>query len=335
MEATNAGPAVSAEFGRSARRRVPATLWVGLAYILALEALLLADVRLSGRGAVRSQAQAMEVLSVRPEGSVARFARWAAVNMTPLVWPGYVVLLEGVLTLQTGSSPVRRRPHHFALLCLASVVIWCTFDWINFYYIGAWAYIGMPVETFWSRFWGYALAFGAVVPAMLLSGQVFMNLGWFDGARSASWRMPRWAKWVALVAGGAMLLWPFVHRDPVTNLTLWTSLVFFLDPVNLKLGRPGMFRDWQAGWYGRTLAAFAGGLLCGLLWEFWNYWALAKWTYRLSVLGAAEHVRYFEMPVVGLLGFIPFGLECWVMWQSLRIPFDGLAEPLPDERSLL
>jgi hypothetical protein len=83
------------------------------------------------------------------------------------------------------------------------------------------------------------------------------------------------------------------------------------------------------------LAAFAGGLGCGFLWEFWNYWALTKWVYHLPFLGAAEHIRYFEMPVVGLLGFIAFGIECWVIWQSMRIPLDGLAEPLPDERSLL
>jgi hypothetical protein len=172
----------------------------------------------------------------------------------------------------------------------------------------------MPQARAWDRYWGYAVAFGAVVPGMLMTGQVFLNLRWFDWARSPSWRMPRWAKWVALWTGGAMAVWPFIHRDPITNLTLWTGLVFFLDPVNLKLGRPSMFRDWQAGWYGR---------------------ALAKWTYRLPFLGAWEHVRYFEMPVIGLIGFIPFGIECWVMWQSMRIPLDGLAEPLPDERSLL
>jgi hypothetical protein len=162
-----------------------------------------------------------------------------------------------------------------------------------------------------------------------------MNLGWFDAARSGRWRMPRWGKWLALAAGAAMVGWVFLSRSPAANLTLWTSLVFLLDPVNLKLGRPSMFRDWQNGWYGRTLAAFAGGLLCGLLWEFWNYWALIKWVYHLPFLGPLEHVKYFEMPAVGLLGFIPFGLECWVMWQAMRVPLDGLAEPLPDERTLL
>ena len=297
---------------------------------------MFSDVWLNHRGALHDNQSIVQVMAAHPPRTrYGQLARFVAVNMTALVWPGYVLFLEGVLTLQTGSSPVRRRPHHFALLCLASITIWCVFDWINFYFIGSWDYIGMPIDSRWHRYWGYALAFAAVVPGMLMSGQVFLNLGWFDGARSTAWRMPRWTKWVALSLGVVMFVWPFVRKAPVANLTLWTSLVFMLDPINLKLGRPAMFRDWQNGWYGRTLAAFAGGLSCGLLWEFWNYWALAKWVYHLPFLGAAEHVRYFEMPVIGLLGFLPFGIECWVMWQAMRMPLDGLAEPLPDEKSLL
>ena len=315
-------------------RRVPWTLWIGLLYILLCEACLFYDVVRSDRGAVRTQEEVAIVRANVPDDAPWAFARYVAVNMTPLVWPGFILFIEGVLTWHSGASPVRRRPHHFATLSLASVTIWCLFDWINFYSIDAWRYIGMPAG-FADRAWGYFLAFATIVPGMLLSGQLFLNLGWFDWARSPGWRMPRWAKWVSLIVGAAMFVWPILHPNPVTNLTLWTSLVFMLDPINLKLGRPSMFRDWQAGWYGRTLAAFAGGLLCGLLWEFWNYWALAKWTYNLPFLGAWEQIRYFEMPVIGLLGFLPFGLECWVMWQSLRIPLDGLVEPLPDERTLL
>jgi hypothetical protein len=142
-------------------------------------------------------------------------------------------------------------------------------------------------------------------------------------------------KWAAFIAGVAMLAWPLAARDPVTNLTLWTSLVFLLDPINLVLGRPSMLRDWENGWYGRTLAAFAGGLTCGFLWEFWNYWAMCKWVYDLPFLGWTVKYHYFEMPLIGLLGFIPFGIECWVMWQTIRIPMDGLVEPLPDERTLM
>ena len=58
----------------------------------------------------------------------------------------------------------------------------------------------------------------------------------------------------------------------------------------------------------------AGGA-CGLLWEFWNYWAATKWTYTVPYLGG---VKLFEMPVLGFLGFPPFAVECWAMYVFCR-----------------
>jgi hypothetical protein len=335
-------------------RGIPLTLWLGLLIVLLCEGMLFVDVRLSHRGALHSQSEINALREqVRPVGSVARTARWVAVNMTALVWLGYLVFLEGVLTWQKGKSPIRQRPHHFLLLCLASISIWCVFDWVNFYSIQAWRYIGMP-KHFRQRGGGYFLAFATIVPGMLMSGQALLNAGVFEWARrgeeeDGGWRMedgkrhppssilhlPSSILLLSLLCGAAMFLWPLVHHDPVTNLTLWCSLVFLLDPINYWLGRPSMFRDWFNGNFARTLAAFSGGLLCGFLWEFWNYWALAKWTYHLPFLGKLEGYRYFEMPLPGLLGFLPFGLECWVMWQTMRILLDGLAEPLPDDQCLL
>lgn len=347
------GPLINpAQKSAIANRRsgIPRTLLLGLLLILALEILLFSDVLTRpGPKVMKTDADVARVLERKSANAYFALARFVAINMTPLVWPAYLLFVDGLLclpalnqnsTIKHRNSPIRLRPHHFALLCLASVSIWCLFDWINFYHIGrAWNYIGVPGDmsllSRLDRYWGYLLAFAAIVPGMLLSGQVFLNLRLFDWARSPGWRMPRWAKWVALLAGAAMFLWPFLERNPIANLTLWTSLVFLLDPINQKLGRPSMFRDWQNGWYGRTLAAFAGGLTCGLLWEFWNYWALAKWTYHLDFLGPLEHYKYFEMPLPGLLGFLPFGLECWVMWQTVRVLLDGLAEPLPDDQTLL
>jgi hypothetical protein len=322
------------------RHRVPSTLILGLLVILASEALLFADVRLSHRGAVRNAAEADAVLEVEPTSRLGWAARGMAVNMTAVAWAGYLLAMDGVLSWGPSGSPVRRRPHHFWLLCLASVSIWCVFDAINFHGLAgtgmkAWVYIGLPVNLS-DKFVPYLLAFGSIVPGMLMSGQAMLNARWFDWARRPTWTLPRWAEIVGLLAGVAMFVWPLVHPDPITNLTLWTSLVFLLDPINDALGRPSMFRDWRNGWYGRSLAAMAGGLACGLLWEFWNYWALTKWTYHLPFLGDwGNRFHYFEMPLPGLLGFLPFGLECWVMWQTVRICLDGLAEPLPDERTLV
>jgi hypothetical protein len=311
-----------------------ATLAVSLLIIAGAEALLFTDVALSHRGAIHTAAAADAVLRNEPTTWLGDLARIVAVNITPIAWAGYLLALDGILAMQRTGSPVRRRPHHFALLCFASVFIWCVFDFINFHNgMYAWVYIGMPADIS-EKFVPYLLAFGSIVPGMLMSGQVMLNFGWFEWARTRPPEHPRDRRLlsaVSILIGLAMVVWPIVYPNPVTNLTLWTSFVFLLDPINDALGRPSMFRDWRHGWYGRTLAAFAGGLLCGFLWEFWNYWALGKWTYHLPFLGAWGRYHYFEMPLPGLLGFLPFGLECWVMWQTIRAPLDGLVEPLPDE----
>jgi hypothetical protein len=315
--------------------RFPLSILLGLFIILASELFLFADVHLSHRGPIHSDAEYLGVVSTPPQGLIGEIAREVAVNMTALAWVGYILLMEGVLAATAGGSPVRKRPHHFSLLFLASIFIWCVFDYINFHAgMLAWVYIGMPIHLE-DKFLPYFLAFGTIVPGMLMNGQMMLNLGWFDWARSRDWRLPTWVQWFACLVGLGMFIWPLFYPNPITILTLWTSFVFLLDPINDHFGRPSMFRDWQNGWYGRTLAAFAGGLTCGFLWEFWNYWALTKWVYHLPFLGRWEHYHYFEMPLPGLIGFIPFGLECWVMWQTMRMAFDGLAEPLPDEKSLL
>lgn len=315
------------------QRRIPVTFWLGLFVILLCELLLFYDVISNHRGPMKTDRQIL--LLPAPRGFIGQAARLVAPNMTPLAWFGYIFLLDGVLVLQTGSSPPRKRPHHFALLWLASIFTWCVFDTFNFYSIHAWDYIGMPPQQI-DRLIGYFIAFGSIVPGMLMSGQVLLNSSLLNWSRRRPWPgMPKILLWISFLAGLFMFIWPMLHHNPVTNLTLWTSLVFLLDPINYVLGRPSMWRDWSRGWYGRTFACFAGGLLCGLLWEFWNYWALSKWVYHLPFLGAAENLRYFEMPIPGLIGFVPFGIECWVMWQFIRIPLDGLAEPLPDDRALL
>ncbi|MBI2080877.1 MAG: hypothetical protein HYT86_03990, partial [candidate division NC10 bacterium] len=57
---------------------------------------------------------------------------------------------------------------------------------------------------------------------------------------------------------------------------------------------------------------FVGGTICGVLWEFWNYWATAKWHYTVPI--TAEW-KIFEMPVAGYLGFGPFAVECYLMYN--------------------
>ena len=73
----------------------------------------------------------------------------------------------------------------------------------------------------------------------------------------------------------------------------------------------------------------AAGLWMGFLWEFWNYWASTKWIYHIPY---PTPFYIFEMPAVGFLGFLPFGIEFYVMYQATLLLVDriqGNPSPLP------
>jgi hypothetical protein len=96
---------------------------------------------------------------------------------------------------------------------------------------------------------------------------------------------------------------------------VWLAYVFLLDPLNALAGRPSVVSDLSGGNWRRPVSLLAAGGFCGILWEFWNYWALTKWTYTVPYFG---HFKIFEMPVLGYLGFPPFAIECWATYVFVR-----------------
>jgi len=60
--------------------------------------------------------------------------------------------------------------------------------------------------------------------------------------------------------------------------------------------------------------------MCGGLWEFWNFWAYTKWLYTVPYF---EHLKWFEMPPLGFIGFAPFALECSVLVNLLNVARRG------------
>jgi len=372
---------------------MPLTLPFGLAIIIACEVMLFIDV--ARRGGLVAPLLAGQFMPP-PDGLLGWAARWVAVNMTVFCWIGYLFVFDGLLTWLARRrddrriTSIRARPNRFVIAWLTSIPVWCFFDWVNFYYMDAWRYHGLPL-TFSDRLVGYFIAFAAISPGMFMAAHWFstiwpraemgaMNrrtsrLVWWlvlgpPGAiavwlllllpgEPAPWSEPTGVVATALILllpgilaavwkrcpyftsaaiGLGWVTWTFLAASPLSNMTLWVGLIYLLDPINHHLGGPSLVADWRAGRVMRTLSLFAGGALCGLLWEFWNYWALAKWTYHLPFLGRFEQYRYFEMPLLGFLGFLPFAAECWVMLNTILLLLERLglrsAEPLPSNEAV-
>lgn len=253
------------------------------------------------------------------------------VNFTPWVWCGYLLVLSGVLGLLSGMAWILVFRYRVLALWLWSVPAWCYFDWLNFRFmrnaatgLHAWEYQGLPASTA-VRCVGYFLAFAAIAPGLLLTAEIWRYSA-VGRVKSGGVRISRGIEILSLVLGAGFFAAPFVLHDPIANLMIWVSLIFMLDPVNTWCGRPSLIADWRAGRWGRTLCLMLAGLCCGLLWEFWNYWAVAKWTYHLPFLGSWSRFHYFAMPLPGLAGYLGFGPEIWVMWQFSLLLLGPLVE---------
>ncbi len=305
-------------------RRPATTFWIGAVVIIASEVLLAIDV---------GQRDATATV-----GILGAAARWVAINMTPLAWVGFLLATDGLLGAH---SPARTRPRRFAVCFVSSVGVWLFFDWVNFYFIHAWSYDGLDavgvVHGWVARF----VAFGAISPALFMAAELYQRLGLarLGGPRLAIGPRVRVAMFCA---GAAALMFPLLVQRPIGSLTLWVGVVLVLDPLNFRFGdaaQPTLIRDWQHGRWGRTVSLLAAGLTCGVLWEFWNYWALARWTYDLPFLGPLEDYRLFEMPLPGFAGFAPFALECWVAFQTILLVMRKIGirfvERLPGDEAVL
>jgi hypothetical protein len=112
-----------------------------------------------------------------------------------------------------------------------------------------------------------------------------------------------------------MLILPVVHPSQWLAAPVWLGFILLLDPINASLGAESLRGDLATGQRGRLINLLAAGLICGVLWEFWNYWARTKWIYSVPV---PPDIKLFEMPLAGYLGFPAFAVECFVMYVFVR-----------------
>ena len=64
-------------------------------------------------------------------------------------------------------------------------------------------------------------------------------------------------------------------------------------------------------WTGLITASVAA-LICGFFWELWNTYSLARWIYSIPFVHGA---KVFEMPVLGYMGYLPFGIQCLLIGE--------------------
>jgi hypothetical protein len=266
--------------------------WVGLGIIVAAEALLAAGHPLVGR--------------------------W----FTPIVWTGYVLVVDALVARLTGVSYLAGARAEGLGAALASIICWWLFEWYNaprFWRGGDdltglwWQYHGLEPDPFLRRV-GYDWAFATIFPALFLTAAA-LRATLCARLRVRPWQPSPGTLRALIVVGLVCVTLPLLVVSRWLVPLVWMGWALVLEPLNLRAGRASWLGDLGRGDASRLTALLVSGAICGVLWEFWNYWALAKWTYTVPYLG---HLKVFEMPVLGYLGFPPFALECYAMAVWLR-----------------
>jgi len=243
------------------------------------------------------------------------------------IWFGFIFTLDGLNVARRGSSLLTRSALRFLALFPISAVFWWVFEWFN-NTVNNWTYLTDHPYTPLMHWLIATLDFSTVLPAFLEMAELLSSFKALRPRLGVTEPGPRAPLAVALgliALGVVTFALPFFFPT-YTYYLIWVCLVLIVDPLNNLLRRRSalghlLARDWRF-FFTIPLAT----LICGGFWEMWNYFALPKWIYNLPYLNWTPHI--FEMPLPGYLGYLPFGLELFAMYELtlwlLRRRSDGL-----------
>jgi hypothetical protein len=233
------------------------------------------------------------------------------------LWFSFILVLNALALRLNGKSLLTHRPVYFALLFPASAVFWWVFEYLN-RFVNNWYYIGVTEISGWQYFGEATLAFSTVLPAVmsmrfiLLQIPVFSrkyrnfpSIPWLRSKRL--WGMLGLVSIVGLVGTGwePQFTYPLIWIIPGL---LWITFRKWKEITILLL------EDAARGDLTLLWASAISALLCGFFWEMWNFHSEARWVYSIP---GAERFYLFEMPVLGYAGYLPFGVICALVSNSL------------------
>jgi hypothetical protein len=175
----------------------------------------------------------------------------------------------------------------------------------------------VPAEE-WLRWPGYAAAFATVLPGIFITADLIECLLFpgrnqpFASERESLPSRARTSPAPAWIALGLMLTIAPVFWPRYLFPAVWIGPIFLLEPVLERIGVRSLSLQIEAGDRQRAFSLLLAGFACGIMWEFWNFWAGSHWIYSVPYFG---QWKIFQMPLLGFLGFPPFALECWILYH--------------------
>jgi predicted flap endonuclease-1-like 5' DNA nuclease len=224
--------------------------------------------------------------------------------------------------MKRGHSLLTRHGRHVLVIVLWSTSFWFFFELLNLRFQN-WYYVGVfRASTPLAVVLGGAFVvacFGTVFMGLFATAEVLAAFGAFRRWRGTPGRLPVWVSYAVQVLGLVMVGLALFFPRYLAPL-IWGSLTFLVDPWNYRHGARSVLKDIEDGDFGVFARLFASGLICGLVWESFNFHAPQKWIYTVRGL---EELKLFEMPLLGFLGFPALAFDALASYAFIAYWFHG------------
>jgi hypothetical protein len=228
-------------------------------------------------------------------------------------WWSYILTIDAIIYRLKGNSLIHNRIKEFFLMIPWSIFIWLIFEAANLS-LENWYYINLPHSPV-ERWIGYAVAYGTVLPGLFETTELLETLGLFKKVKMKKTIVSGEGLFVLGLLGAIWLLSTILIPEYFFPF-IWVGFIFLLEPFNYRFGRTSLLKDLEKGNPRKIYLLLIAGLICGFLWEFWNFWGLSKWIYTVPFF---ENAKGFEMPYLGFLGFPPFAIQAYVMYNTISL----------------
>jgi hypothetical protein len=264
----------------------------------------------------------------RPRGAGLALHGWVGVILIGLAWPlnwglpglrthllffplwlGYALVVDALVLRRSGTSILSRSPRDFALLFACSAPAWWLFEAFN-ERTHNWQYLGGDRFGGLTYFLLTTLSFSTVMPAVFGTAELVRSAGWMRRLSGGPRLAPTRGLLLAMLGTGLAMVALSMALPGYFYPFLWGSAFFLAEPINAWRGRPSLLGYLGRGDWRPVAALGLGALVCGFFWEMWNFWSYPKWAYHTP---GVEFMHVFEMPLLGFLGYPPFGLEIFAL----------------------
>lgn len=239
-------------------------------------------------------------------------------NAFLFLWGGYALIADALNWKKNGTSLFSRSPKAYVGLFLLSIPGWWLFEFFNIF-LQNWHYIHNRSLGTLEYAIRSSIHFSIVFPVVLTTAELWASSRLLR--RTGYWKnieitRPRLMK---VISAGLIMTALVIILPRFFFPFVWIGLYLIFDSINMMRGAPSILLYISRGNWRPPLALALGALTCGIFWEMWNFYALPKWVYTVPFVNS---LHIFEMPALGYLDYLPFGLEVYALYVFI-IDFCG------------